>query len=62
MHFKQTFKKKKTGLVYFINAHLMYYHFRKVIPAPFSGICGNKCVDIAEIVFVCMKIYSPCFS
>lgn len=61
MHFKQTFKKK-TELVYFINAHLMSYHFRKVIPALFSGICGNRCVDIAEVVCVCMNTHSPCFS
>lgn len=39
----------------------MSYHFRKVIPALFSGICGNRCVDIAEVVFVCMNTHSPCF-
>lgn len=39
-------------LVLFINAHLMHYHLRKVIPALFLPISGNKWVDISEIVFV----------
>lgn len=41
--------------ILFINAHLVHYHFRKAIPALLPGISGNKCVDVSEIVFVCIK-------